>query len=101
MVWDGLSTTRRTVAFRSPDGADYQALQQQIILTEESLETYTYQVGAGNASAIPLSSTSGFLFIPYCAGIPSGVAPKGSLAYNTTNNKLHIYNTSWVAVTLS
>jgi hypothetical protein len=44
--------------------------------------------------------TAGFLWIPSAAGPPTGTpanAPSGNvpLYYDTTNNKLYVYNGSW------
>lgn len=52
-------------------------------------------------SSVALTSTTGFLSIPYCGGTPTGVATKGAMVYDTTNNKLYFYNTSWKSVTLT
>lgn len=59
-----------------------------------------YDLAAGPGST---SMTSGFLWAPSGAGAPSGV-PTGTgitnrvpLYYDTTNNKLYVYNGSWKA----
>ncbi len=55
-------------------------------------------VGNGTG-ALATNATDGFLYIPTCAGAPSGVpsAQTGTVAmvYDTTNNKLYIYNGAW------
>jgi len=49
--------------------------------------------------AIATNATTGFVYLPSCAGTPSGtpVAVTGAVAfvYDTTNNKIAIYNGAW------
>lgn len=52
---------------------------------------------------VPTTNTSGFYFMPTCAGAPTGtpIAGKGAFIYDTTNNKLYVYNGSaWKSVAL-
>lgn len=55
-------------------------------------------VGTG-AAALATNATDGFLYIPTCAGTPTGVpsAQTGTVAlvYDTTNNKMYVYNAAW------
>ena len=48
-------------------------------------------------SAVTTTATDGFLYIPTCAGTPTGVPTavtgKAPLVVNTTNNKLYFYST--------
>ena len=52
----------------------------------------------GNA-ALATNATDGFVYLPTCAGAPTGVptAYTGRVAhiYDTTNNKLYVYNGAW------
>lgn len=59
-------------------------------------------VAVDNGGALATTATGGFLGIPTCAGTPTGVpanVPTGSVAmvYDTTNNKLYVYNGAWKA----
>jgi hypothetical protein len=52
-------------------------------------------------SSLTTGATNGFLRIPTCAGTPTGVPAggTGSMVYDTTNNKLYIYNGGWKGAT--
>jgi hypothetical protein len=56
-----------------------------------------------SGAALSTSATDGFLYIPTCAGTPSGVptSKTGTVAmvFDTTNNKLYIYDGSWLGGT--
>lgn len=56
-------------------------------------------------SSIATTATDGFLYIPSCAGAPTGVPTTiGSavaMVYDTTNNKFYVYNGAWKGVVLS
>lgn len=49
-----------------------------------------------NFNPLATNATTGFMAIPYCAGTPTGVPTAGiaSVIYDTTNDKLWIYNGS-------
>lgn len=55
------------------------------------------------AAALATNATDGFLYIPTCAGTPTGAptAQTGAVAmvFDTTNNKLYIYDGSWLGGT--
>lgn len=49
--------------------------------------------------ALATTATDGFVYIPTCAGTPTGVptASTGTVAvvYDTTNNIIYVYNGAW------
>jgi hypothetical protein len=55
--------------------------------------------------ALATNANDGFLYIPTCAGAPTGTptAYAGTVAqiYDTTNNKLYVYNGAWKGVVLT
>lgn len=62
--------------------------------------------GAGGdvvvGGSIVTTATGGFLVIPHCAGAPTGVPHNGqSMVFDTSNNKLYVYNGAWKSVTLT
>jgi hypothetical protein len=60
-------------------------------------------VNIGLGAALATTATGGFVTIPTCAGVPTGV-PAGvvtgnvAVVYDTTNNRLYIYNGAWKRV---
>jgi hypothetical protein len=56
-------------------------------------------------AAIATTATDGFLYIPSCAGAPTGTPTSKTgrtpMVFDTTNNKLMIYDGGWIGVTLS
>ncbi len=52
-----------------------------------------------NDTALATTATDGFTYIPTCAGIPTGVptAQSGTapVVYDTTDNRLYVYNGGW------
>ena len=56
---------------------------------------------------LPTNVTKGFLYIPRCAGAPTGVPKKYGgcpIVYDSTNNKIYVYNISsslWKSVALA
>jgi hypothetical protein len=60
-------------------------------------------VAMGIPGAIATNATDGFLYIPTCAGTPTGVPTtftgKVAMIFDTTNNKLYIYDGGWLGGT--
>jgi hypothetical protein len=61
--------------------------------------TGTGQIGFGTA-ALATNATTGYLCIPTCAGVPTGVPaniPTGQVPviYDTTDNKIYVYSSGW------
>jgi len=62
--------------------------------------------GNGNviagAGAVATTATNGFLYIPTCAGTPTGVPTgktgRSAVIYDTTNNKFLVYDGGWVSI---
>jgi hypothetical protein len=58
----------------------------------------------GNQSALATNATNGFIYIRTCAGTPTG-APTAftghvAMLYDTTNNKIFVYNGAWKSILL-
>ena len=58
-----------------------------------------------SGAALSTSATDGFVYVPTCAGVPSGTptAYTGTVAmvYDSTNNDFYVYNSAWKKVTLA
>jgi hypothetical protein len=58
-------------------------------------------VVCGNQAALATDATDGFLYVPTCAGAPTGVPTaytgKVAVVFDTTNNKLYVYDGGWIA----
>lgn len=56
-------------------------------------------VVCGGQAALATNATTGFLYIPTCAGTPSGVPAsftgKVAIVYDTSANKFMVYNAAW------
>ncbi len=61
-------------------------------------------VAVGDA-AIGTAATSGFLYIPTCAGTPTGVPTtktgRAPMVYDSTGNKFWMYDGGWIGIALS
>lgn len=55
--------------------------------------------------ALATNAADGFLYIPTCAGAPTGTptafSGRAPIIFDSSNNKLYLYNGSWKGVTLS
>lgn len=59
-----------------------------------------------SGSALATNATSGFTFLPSCAGTPTGVpasTPTGAspFVFDSTNSIFYVYNSGWKAVTMA
>ena len=59
----------------------------------------------GTGAALATNATDGFLYIPTSAGAPTGTPTtytgRVAIEYDTTNNKLYVFNGAWKSVTLA
>lgn len=57
-------------------------------------------VVCGQDSALATGASTGFLYIPTCAGTPTGtptaMTGKVAIVFDTTNNKLSVYDGGWI-----
>jgi hypothetical protein len=64
--------------------------------TERARITSTGNVVAGGSAALATTATDGFLYVPTCAGTPTGtptaITGMAPIVVNTTNNKLYFYS---------
>jgi hypothetical protein len=64
--------------------------------TERMTITNTGNVVAGGSVALATTATDGFLYVPTCAGTPTGtptaITGMAPIVVNTTNNKLYFYS---------
>lgn len=59
-----------------------------------------------SGAGVQTTATTNFPYIPSCAGVPTGVPASTytgalPLVYDSTNNKLYVYNGAWKGVTLA
>jgi hypothetical protein len=64
--------------------------------TERARITSDGNIVAGGSSALATTATNGFLYVPTCAGTPTGtptaITGMAPIVVNTTNNKLYFYS---------
>jgi hypothetical protein len=67
--------------------------------------TKTGSVIAGNRAALTTTAVDGFLYIPTCAGPPTGVPTAQSgmvpMIFDSTNSKFYLYNAGWKGVVVT
>lgn len=58
-----------------------------------------------STAALATNATDGFLYIPTCAGTPTGtpttLTGRVPIIFDTTNDKLYVYRGGWKSVTLA
>lgn len=78
-------------------GTSQNALATALTLTAPAVNMQP-SVVVGN-QALATNATDGFLYIPTCAGTPTGTPTaftgRVAMIYDTTNNKFYVYNTAW------
>lgn len=92
--------TASSLIFRSPvlaaSGTGAQTMTRGAAVNDGSLV-------AGPGSAVATDAVRGFLYIPACAGTPTGTptAQSGAVAlvWDTTNKKLYVYDGAWLGGT--
>lgn len=114
-IWNGLSETRSTLTSHvAPTPEDVAQMIAEIIAVETAvsaadlgtagtlLTTTATIAGAGNVAALTTTATSGHKYFPTCAGTPTGVpaTKTGYVAsvFDTTGNKLWVYDGGWITV---
>lgn len=70
------------------------------IIATEGLGTDSRGNLAFGSAALATSATVGYVMIPSCAGVPTGIPadiPTGQVAlhYDSTNNRIYVYNGAW------
>lgn len=72
-------------------------------LTPSGASARLDRIDAGGGAALATDATTGFSYVPTCAGTPTGtpVAKTGyaPMVFDTSNNKLYVYDGGWVDVT--
>lgn len=77
--------------------------------SQNALATHLTITGAGSVvcgnAAIATDATDGFLYIPTCAGTPTGTPTahtgRVALVYDTTNDELLVYDGAWIGEVLT
>lgn len=99
MTWFDFQNAAR-VHFRLTPGAS-SALASTTVNSQLIVDS---SVVVGNA-ALATNATTGFLYVPSCPGVPTNTPATHTgtipLAYDSTDNKLYVYNGGWKAITLS
>ena len=55
------------------------------------------------SGALATNATTGFVYLPTCAGtptgVPTGISGRVAVVYDTSNDILYVYNGSWKGIT--
>lgn len=96
------------IAFNSDlnNGLYLSAADQVSMATNGTQRTIWAAGGSVRAagSALLTTATDGYLHIPFCAGAPTGVPTNiggVALVFDATNNRLYVYDSGWLSVTLA
>ena len=94
--------TAWTIGADNSDGDAWKISQDTSVGSNDALVIdKTRSVIVGNA-ALATTATDGFLYIPSCAGTPTGTPTSKTgrvpMVYDSTNDKFYIYRGSWIAV---
>lgn len=91
----GLGVNTGDITFYA-DAAGTVANGTDVTPTERARITSTGNVVAGGSIALATNATDGFLYVPTCAGTPTGtptaITGMAPIVVNTTNNKLYFYS---------
>ena len=96
----GVSGVRNSGIIGFPPGDDAFVYRRQASSFSDGTEafriTVTGNVVAGGSVALATTATNGFLYVPTCAGTPTGtptaITGMAPIVVNTTNNKLYFYS---------
>jgi hypothetical protein len=68
-------------------------------IDENFVDLYNVFGTDAGTGAIATDATAGFLYLPSCAGPPTGtpvgITGRVAVVYDSTNNKLYVYNGAW------
>jgi hypothetical protein len=95
-----ISFPAQNIAIQTPENVIEPIWYEKLKAVESAINS-----GAIGQGLLATTATTGFGFFPTCAGPPTGVpvAKAGfvPVVFDTTNNKLWIYNGAWKGVTLT
>jgi len=102
------SSTVPTIMFNGdPDtGLGRSAADVMHLITSgaSAVEIDANQNVALGTAALATTATDGFLYVPSCAGVPTGTPTtktgRVALIFDTTNNDLYVYDGSWISIAL-
>lgn len=87
----------RLVFYTTPDGS--------ATLMERMRITNAGNIVLGTQSALATNASDGFTYIPTCAGAPTGTPTsytgKVAMVFDTTNNRLYVYDGAWISTLLA